>query len=114
MYYERLTASFVLRYINRYLSTPADQIPKELLEEYSYRRCAAYEIMDRIKRNPEKDGQMIVENYIREMFLFKCADYEDEEYFKYGRRFEVAEEVAEDILVWFIINGKEKKDAQEN
>ena len=75
MYYERLTASFVLRYINRYLSTPVDQIPKELLEEYSYRRCSAYEIMDRIKRNPEKDGQLIVENYIREMFLYKTKMY---------------------------------------
>jgi len=112
VYYERLTASFVLRYINRYLSTPVDQVPKELLEEYSYRRCAAYEIMDRIKRNPEKDGQLIVENYIREMFLYKNKDvFGNKENWEYGRRFEVAQELAEDILVWFIINGKEKKDA---
>lgn len=115
MYYERLTASFVLRYINRYLSTSVDQIPKELLEEYSYRRCAAYEIMDRIKRNPEENGRIIVEDYIREMFLYKNKDtFSDKVYWKYAFRFEIAQELAEDILVWFIINRKEKKDAQEN
>ena len=74
MYYERLTASFVLRYINRYLSTPVDQVHKELLEEYSYRQCDAHEIMDRIQRNPETDGQLIIENYIREMILSKNKD----------------------------------------
>ncbi len=109
MYYQRLTASFVLRYINRYLSTPVNEIPKELLEEYSFRRCAAYEIMDRIKNNPNKDGRDIVENYIREMFLHKCSDLENEEYWKFSRRFELGQEVAEDILVCFIINGKEQK-----
>ena len=55
---------------------------------------------------------MIVENYIREMFLYKNKDvFGNKENWEYGRRFEVAQELAEDILVWFIINGKEKKDA---
>lgn len=111
MFYQRLTASFVLRYINRYLSIPVDQIPKELLEEYSYKRCAAYEILNRIRKNPDKDGRDVVENYIREMFLYKNTEPPNKEcYWEYARRFELGQEVAEDILVCFIINGRRKED----
>lgn len=101
---DQLTASFVLRYINRYLSTPAANVDRRLLEEHSYRRCAAYEIMDRIKTNKNKDGQIIVERFIREMFIF---EHQDNNY-EISRRFEIAKEVGEDILIWYIINRKEK------
>lgn len=110
MYHERLSASFVSRYINRYLSTPVNEVSKEILEEYSYQRCAAYEILERIKNNPEKDGRDIVEGYIREMYLYAEKSYETDDYWTLGRRFELGQKIAEDILVQFIINGRRKKD----
>lgn len=110
MYYERLTASFVIRYINRYYSVPVEEVSKELLEEYSFQRCAAYEILDRIKKNPDKDGRAIVEDYIREMYKYSRDSLNKDKYWTLGRRFELGQEVAEDILVWFIINGRRKED----
>lgn len=110
MHYERLSASFVRRYINRYFSVPVEEVQKDMLEEYSYQRCAAFEILDRIINNPEKDGRTIVEEYIRQMFLYKTEALNEGKYSEYGVRFELGQEVAEDILVWFIINGRRKSD----
>lgn len=110
MHYERLSASFVRRYINRYFNTPIEEVSKDILEEYSYQRCAAYEILDRIRNNPEKDGRTIVEDYIREMHKYTTYALNKDRYWDHGRRFELGQEVAEDILVWFIINGRRKED----
>ena len=110
MHYERLSASFVRRYINRYFSTPVSEVSKDILEEYSYQRCAAYEILDRITNNPDKDGRIIVEDYIRQMHKYASNALDKDQYWNYGRRFALGQEVAEDILVWFIINGRRKDD----
>lgn len=110
MQYERLTAAFILRYINRYLSVPLNTISKDSIEEYSHQRWAAYEILERIKKNPDKDGQYIVEEFIRELYRCRNHDYgSDRRWAEMTYRFDVAQDTAEDILVWFIINRKEKK-----
>ena len=110
MYYERLSASFVRRYINRYYCVPVEEVPKDVLEEYSFQRCAAYEILERITNNPDKDGRVIVEDYIREMHKYTQNALNKDKYWDLGRRFDLGQEVAEDILVWFIINGRRKDD----
>lgn len=83
-------------YVAEHLFEPGHNWPKYYFDERSYSRWAAYEIIARVKAQPETAPIIIIEDFIRE--LDNCYDASE----KNETIFSIARNAAEDIIDLFL------------
>lgn len=85
---------FVIEYLDTHLFEPELHWPEYMFEYRSDQRWAANEILDRLYSFPMDPPDMIVEGFLIEMLLASRVSQNE----RNKKRFEIAKEVAEDIL----------------
>lgn len=90
-------AEIVAECLEENLPAPNLGWPKDIFEEQSYARWAAYELADRLMDRPYESVDHIIQDFILEMTgYFYASDDPQKE-----RLFRVAIDTAEDILTLF-------------
>ena len=90
-------AEKLMRYIDEYYVEPPLFWHKELFEEMSYSRWAAFEILRLIMDNPFEPPDEVVEKFLLKVALYAQVAKEPIQ----QRIFSIAEDTAEDILAMF-------------
>ena len=77
------------------ITEPQRNWDKHWFREVSYQRWAGRELLNRVRRNPEKDPIDVISDFVIKTREFSSKDYEDKE----DRQiFSIAYEMATDIL----------------
>ena len=77
------------------ITEPQRNWDKHWFREVSYQRWAGNELLNRVRRNPEKDPIDVISDFVIKTREFSSKDYEDKE----DRQiFSIAYEMATDIL----------------
>lgn len=85
---------FVIEYIDMCLPEPQISWPDYIFNYRANERWAANEILDRLYSFPMDPPDMVVEGFLIEMLLASRVSQNEQN----QKRFEIAKEVAEDIL----------------
>lgn len=87
-----ITVQKILRYTEDHLFEPDRKWPIDILEQRSYARWAAFEIIELVMNNPLEDPYILIEEFRLEMLSYSYM-YDGEK-----DMFAIAEYVANDIL----------------
>ena len=90
-------AEKLMVYIDEHFIEPCNTWHKQLFEELSYSRWAAFEILQSLMDHPFDPPDEVVERFMLKMALYSWSSKDE----KKQRIFSIAEDTAEEILYLF-------------